>query len=185
MPKRAPREYIGLAERNRIASWSALRFVQAAPDYISLDDLRQEAHVAISLAHRSFDPLRGVPFGSYAISACIRWLSGYVGRTAAPVSGSTHTLLALSFCERAPLGDPIALDDLDEHVWRAEVRATLEAAVGAIGPAEVLFRILAGETSARHEVSSDLPVERIHTLTRQARRRLEESREMWQLWNER
>jgi hypothetical protein len=184
-PRRAPREYVSFAERDRIATWAARRWKRTLPRHLALDDLRQEAHYAICLAHRSYDPLFGKTFAAYARSACIRWLTGYVGKMLAPVSGSTHALLALSLCERVQLEELPSIEDPIEHIWRAEVREVLEGAVGAIGPAEVFLRILAGESSARHEGTDDLPVKRIHALTGRARRSLEESREMWQLWNER
>lgn len=192
----------------RVAAWAARRWWRRLPKHLQIDDLQQQAAVAILEAARSYEADKG-PFLRYACCAAIRSLTGYVAQTLSPVTGSCHARHILAKTKAVPLDgfssaqiddDEISTTDRVEQlmlaeqdlqgpeheVWRSEIRTTLWAAIGDIGPADVLMLIVAGELGAA-QVSKELglPPKALYRMTNEAKMRLEESREIWSLWSER
>jgi hypothetical protein len=100
----------------RVASW---RYQRAWGG--EREDYEQEAHMALLLARRTYDPGRGVPWAAYAARAVYRALHGYAIKQRSPVGGTRERLLELLSLGRVELDD-----------WAARVVTAAQVARSAV-----------------------------------------------------
>lgn len=159
--------------------------------WADVEDLYQEAWLAISMARRSFDPEYGVPFIGYATRAAYRWLRGVLWKASAPVSGRCEQLRGL---HRAPLDelDGFIIEETPESLyafsqWCERVREVTEEALDELEELDkqTTADLVAKETRPRHvAVKTDRPVEEIYRLKARAELELASSPALRRLWKE-
>lgn len=151
--------------------------------WAGLDDLKQEARVAVLEARKTFDPKRGTPFAAYARRACALALREWLWRESMPVSASSHCIKSkagvqkLRGLQRAPVSElrhhlaavPPTEAALDHARWCRRVSGRLGEVIAAVDDAEMAALVLSG--AAAHEVASaaGVPVRRVYRAAYRAR----------------
>lgn len=163
---------IPLEEVARAAAYRYRRTTRA-----TLDDLEQEAWLAIMRAKQTFDPKHGTPLEAYCWKAALRALSWYVDRTCAPVGGSRSAVAGIdaachSYEDPLHSAEGHALPDaaVEERHWTTEVRERLDALLSGLSDGELAADVLLGEYRPS-EVSERrrVPVKRVYRATTKAR----------------
>ena len=156
-----------------------------------MDDLHQEARVAVIEAERTFDPEVGVPVEGYAYRAAMLALRTYTWKQSAPVSASDHTLESLRGVYHGQLEDVhvdggIAPDeDTELRRWHLRVRARIAGVLGEGEAGLLALRVLLGEAQPADVArEAEVPVAKVYAATLRARKAISEDLILYRLWKE-
>jgi hypothetical protein len=151
--------------------------------WASLDDLKQEARVAVLEARATFDSKRGVPFTAYARRACALALREWLWRESIPASASRNVITSkagadkLRSIQRAPLTEVAGLSSsaqpadtaLDHARWAARVVGRLAGLLVAVDDGALAAAVLAGAPPCDVAASARVPVRRVYRAAWRAR----------------
>ncbi len=174
----------------RIAKAVARRYANRCW-WADVDDMTNEASVAVLTAKRTWDPEVGVPFDGYAARAAALHLRTYLWRVSSPVSGGIHDpkkniagVHAGEFSEEHH-GVPVDQDPglkLDEVNWLLKVRRRIRALARDGRDGE-----LASEVLVRGRRPMDVIAETgrdVHGAVHLVRRKIREDRRLHKLWQQ-
>lgn len=177
--------------------------------WASYPDLEQAAFLATTKAERTYDPDYGVPIDAYMYRAAVLALKPELLRDSAPVSEKKRKLDNLKGVVKqrsvtlpdgtgarrtqsieAWLRDNVEASDvspeivIDTHNWRVRVRERLMLLLTDTKRTEIAVPILLGTaTSAEVAELEGVPVSRVYNATLRAKRRLQNDRSLWELWD--
>ncbi len=158
-----------------------------------LDDLKQEALVALVRAHQLFDPQVGVPWEAYASLAASRAVARYLLKNSSPVSapdchsGATNLVGLL----RAPVDenweDPEPWADalIDDKRWRAKVRMHVQELARQCGGLHAVPVLLDDKQASEVATAKAVPVKQVYKETRRVRDRARCDLTLYELWDQR
>lgn len=131
--------------------------------WLELDDLRQEAWVAVLEAERTWRPDGGASLGTYTSRAASRRLRRFIWEQRAPVTGPQHRPEALRGISRAPevvladrSHDPLAVER--EERWWAKLRKMVRRAYRDGPRGDVALQLLL-RASRRRKASEEIAAE--------------------------
>jgi DNA-directed RNA polymerase specialized sigma24 family protein len=172
-------------EMVRIATVAARRYRRKVW-WASMDDMKQEALVAVIKAKETFNPDVGVSFGAYAYRAALYAIKPMLWRASSPVSEALHKLPTLKGVHRAPID--LKMPDartpetqVGAERWKDDVRRRL----AELDPTGLGISVLLdGEPSREVAARAAVPVAEVYAATALLRRRAANDFPLWRLWEE-
>lgn len=148
--------------------------------WAEVDEMVQEASVAIIQALRTFDPEVGVPVEGYCHRAAIFAVKHYLWRMSAPVSETHHKRHTLAGVHRASLEQALDIESDSDHEHRQWRRNVIEELVKLANRTE--NGDLAAAILLEHEAAPSDPA--VKKAVRILRRHARTSYPLYRLWKE-
>ena len=149
-----------------------------------VEDMAQEASVAVLRARKTFDPSYGVKFATYGHRAAEKSLWYYLWRQSLPVHASIHKIRELKGIVTIPVTDSTKIyadSDLEHDLWRKQLRERLSELLAKRKCPEIIQAVLLEGKTAK-ELGGD--ARQIYRITCEARAALKSDKRLRRMWED-